>query len=387
MFPPPTVSVMSTNVWKSNTHGFKSTVSKKFGTVPNIWLLCNCCRGGRRGKTVPFLTHLEKYMSVYFSVLHQRSDSVPGNWNCLWKHPHDQIPDHLPLPGVTEQDLCTLSFLRPHSTLFASLLLPTRHFHFPSKHARGLTSHHTEKQLTLCSPSPSLLAKWRLEQVGHKGNTLHFQFPEKKCWEKGILLCYLMSGRWHCQEQAGAWTQLFVLEEHKSSTLDDTTWLLSPTIPASAVTIKWKGEQKTRTNTSQSCLSVLSSSFQKYIVQGFFWVKQAIFGHTYRKPVHRTMQAASFFPSCESWLQGTPRQPCHHTPTPSPWPSSHPKGSPHPALCSHSPSLPMTPQTQLLCWHSSGHTAWCHTECPMALGRTDWLAEQTSPQFFFHYLQ
>lgn len=47
---------------------------------------------------------------------------------------------HLPLPGVTEQDLCTLSFLQPHPTLFASLLFPTPHFPLSTPGARSHTT-------------------------------------------------------------------------------------------------------------------------------------------------------------------------------------------------------------------------------------------------------
>ena len=71
---------------------------------------------------------------------------------------------------MTKSPTFFLSWVSPLHTVLPSTpsypfcfpLFPTAHSHFPFKHAWGLTSHHTEKQLMLCSLSPPFLAKGRL---------------------------------------------------------------------------------------------------------------------------------------------------------------------------------------------------------------------------------
>lgn len=119
---PPMVSVTSTNVCKPNIHGFKPTISRKFGTVPNMIAVGREQRkrwvSSLGGRSVPFLTHLEKHRYVYFIALHQRSDCptqllVPSETSG-WPNPqptsspwcHRARPWHAVLPSTPSYPFC-----------------------------------------------------------------------------------------------------------------------------------------------------------------------------------------------------------------------------------------------------------------------------------------
>lgn len=235
----------------------------EFGTVPNV-IAVSSLSGGHRGRggwaawvgrTVPFLKHVE--LLCTFSVLPQRSQSVPHSWYCLWKSPHDQIPKLLPLLGVTEQDLCMLFFLNC-ILLFCFPSLSYSPLSLPLWGGLGpdLTPHW--KAAHALQPL-SFIFGWVKAEVGWTWwQHTSLQFPEpdagnnllclcpvpRGCrvalaragWGMGPALCWAGMGEQHPDHSPGPCPCPALLSGHHGT----------------------QGEQKNRTNAWQYCLSTLS---------------------------------------------------------------------------------------------------------------------------------
>lgn len=144
-------------------HMASKLLQAEFGTVPNR-IAVSLLSGGHRGRggwaawaerTVPFLKHVEQNIYVH-SVYYFREVSLSHTIGIAFGNLHmTRHPTFFLSLVPPEQGLCMLLF-------FNSILVFCFPSHFPSEEAWGLTYHHTEKQLILCSLSHSFLAEWRL---------------------------------------------------------------------------------------------------------------------------------------------------------------------------------------------------------------------------------
>lgn len=218
---------MSTNTWKHNVCGFKPAVSRKLGTVANVIavslpLTASRGRSGWAswvGRTVPFLTFGE--ISVSFTVLYQKSDYptqlILPLETSTWPNPqpsspwcHSVRPLHAVLPSTPSYPFCFPSFLP-----LAAISPPRMPGTWP----------HTTLKSSPCFAAPPL--HFGLSEGWHRWNAMavQFQFPEQKAGNKVACLYPVTLGAVSCcwQEQAGVWTQLLVLKDHKRNTLHHTT--------------------------------------------------------------------------------------------------------------------------------------------------------------------
>lgn len=213
-------------------------------------------------------------------MLSHRSEPVPHKWYFFWEFPHDQIPDLLPLLGVTEQDLCLLFFLN-------CILL----FSFPSLSYSPLSlplwgglgpdlTPHWEAAHTL-QPLLSIFG-WVKAGVGwtrwqHIFNSFQSQMLGRSCF--GFALS--PRGHWDWWEQAGSGPQLCAVSSTQITLLALALTLLPP-----AATTEWEGNRKTEPMLGNMA-SALSPSWQDFIIQGFLAWSNRLFLAVYVRNQHK----------------------------------------------------------------------------------------------------
>lgn len=155
-----------------------------------MWLLCHYCWqrveeevGEHPGWEELFLFwHIWRNFRIFHCALSEEwlphtTDIASGNFHMTKSPTFLSLVSQCKTSARCPSFNPILSFLLPH--------FPTSRCHFTTTHAWDLTSHHTEKQPMLCSPSPPFRAKWRLTQVECHGSTL--RAPRAKGWEQGSL--------------------------------------------------------------------------------------------------------------------------------------------------------------------------------------------------------
>lgn len=190
-----------------------------------------------------------------FSVLSQRSESVPHNRYCLWKSPHDQTPNLLPLLAATEQDFCTLLFLNS-ILLFCFPSLSYSPLSLPLWGGLGLDlSPHWKAAHTL--QPLSFIFGWVKADVGWtQWQHASIQSPEPNAGRSSFAFALCPGALWTGRSRLGMAPALCsggMCEQHPDHTPGP-----SPYPAPFSSHHGMRGEQKNRTNTWQCYHSTLS---------------------------------------------------------------------------------------------------------------------------------